>query len=334
MAIYNSYVNLTPANPNFNIRNFYVNKLKQQGATAYREDGISFAVTPVKINYAGFISTIKPVNYNAAKMNWWFNYDEKNSGAEMIFNRESNVCDTCILNNKFSFFKIKQLLYYKNNRFNIQNILLSPVIYTKQAGDRKEKTTYFEAGSFAFNEIKNEDEPIPAAAKFVGRSCNNLVLLPSDSANKPGENMIALDNWNLAGILYKDIKSQKLKAYNADRSIYPDVKNVLDYRKIDAYKNRSDMVPYYDSNGVIINYKTVLAEINFDSIYNFTLIQDFYFDFTKEILYAKPVALVPRISVVTSTGINIGFTDYWGVIFPEAKKKAVKKNEIAPRTNK
>jgi hypothetical protein len=323
-AIYSSYADLSTVNPNFNIRNFYINKLKQQGATAYMEDSISFAVTPVRIYYAQYKEAIKPITYDAVKMNWYFDYDDNHNASEKIMNRESN---TCALNNKLSFFKVKQLLYYRNNQFKIQNILISPVIYKKQAGAFKEEAEYFESSNFAFNETKDANAPIPSAAKFIGRSCNNLVLFLPDAANESGNNILTLNNWNLARLLYRDIKNKILKAYDTDKSIYPDTKNVLDYRRIETYKYAADsvMVPVFDSLGGSKGYKVIDYKINFDSIYNFTLVQDFYFDFTKEILYSKLVALAPRLPVVTSTGVYLGLTNYWGVIFPEEKKKVVKK---------
>ena len=305
-AIYTSYVNLTPVSPNFNIRNFYINKLKQSGATVYIEDQASFAVTSEKINYAQYKTTIKPVDYNAAKMNWRFDYDEKHDASETIFKQESNTCDTCILSNKFSFFKIKQLLYYKDNQFKIQNILISPVIYKKQELASKEETVYFETADFAFNEIKTANTTIPVAAKFIGRSCNHLVLLPSAQPRSSENNILTLNNWSLSALLYKDIKRRILKAYDTRLSDYPDKKNILDYRKIEEYQNTPIEIAVYDSVGNFIKNVKRIREINLDSIYNYTLIQDLYFDFDKEILYSKLVALVPRISVVTSQGIFLG----------------------------
>src|SRR3982750_5037882 len=63
-AIYTSYINLTPANPNFNIRNFYTNKLKEQPVTSYQEDNSTFTVSPVKINYADYKTGLKAVAYD------------------------------------------------------------------------------------------------------------------------------------------------------------------------------------------------------------------------------------------------------------------------------
>ena len=326
-AVYNSYVNLTPVNPNFNLRNFYVGKLKQQGATAYFQDNASFSVTPATLNYNQYKASIKAVTYDATKMNWFFNYDEKNNASEKIFAQESNTCDTCILSNRISFFKIKQLLYYRNNQFKIQNILLSPVIYKKETGASKETTSYFETSNFAFNEIKNADAAIPATAKFIGRSCNNLVLFPPDSNSISETNILTLNDWNLTRLLYAGVKKKILKAYSTDKSIYPDQKNMLDSRKIDEYKAEEILVPYYDSLGNILEYKKIKREVNYDSIYNYTLIQDFYFDFNKEILYSRLIALAPRVSIYTSTGQFIGLADYWGVIFPAEKKEIVKKKK-------
>jgi|GEM_PF-2498724 len=333
-AVYNSYVNLTPANPKLSIRNFYVNKLKKQGATAYIEDSASFTVTPTHINYNDYISSIKPISYGDTKTDWWFRADEKMTALEIAFNKESNKCDTCLLINKVSLFNVKQLLYYKDHQFKIQNVLMRPVIYKKGANDFKEDASYYEATDLLFNEAKTDDVSIPPSAKFISRSFNNLTLKAYRETNDNvfhetnckflgnGDSMLV--NW-----LYKDIKDKKLQAYSTDRSIYPDPHNMLDLQKVTEYKNDPVLVPIMDSTGAVVQTMTVRADMEnmLSRIYNFTLIQDLYFDFTKEKLYSKVIALVPRLPVYTSSGKLVGFTDYWGVMFPQEKKKAVKKSK-------
>ena len=325
-AVYDSYINLTTVNPNFNIRNFYVNKLKGLGATAYIQDSTSFSVTPLRLNYEQYKASIKE-DFEWEKRNWEFNYDDKHTAFEGIFANDSNSCDSCILNNKISFFKVKQLFYYRNNQFKIQNILLSPVIYTKETGSAKEKAKYFETSNFAFNEIKNADAPVPASAKFIGRSCSNLFLLPADSNSTSETRILTMNDWNITRFLYAGVKQKKLKAYNTDKSVYPDPKNILDYRKIDEYGVEQVVIPIYDSTGNITAYQKIKGDILYDVLINYALIQDFYFDFDKEILYSKLVALILRKKIYTSTGYLVGLKDYWGVIFPAEKKEIVKKKK-------
>ena len=101
----------------------------------------------------------------------------------------------------------------------------------------------------------------------------------------------------------------------------------MDYRKVDEYKVEPVLIPIYDSVGTIMTYKKIKPEINYDAIYNYALIQDFYFDFDKEILYSKLVALILRKEIYTSTGYLVGLKDYWGVIFPVEKKEIVQKKK-------
>ena len=54
-AIYNSYVNLTPANPNFDIRNFYLKKLEAGNIKAYKEDNVALSVTPYGLSNTSFL---------------------------------------------------------------------------------------------------------------------------------------------------------------------------------------------------------------------------------------------------------------------------------------
>lgn len=323
-AIYTSYINLTPVNPNFNIRNFYINKLKEQPGTAYREDNSGFTVSPVKVTYADYKAGLKAKTYDPLRMNWKFDYDDNgHNGFDNLFAEEVNACDTCANINKLSFLKVKQLLYYKDHRLNIKNILLSPLVYKKDTRTFKEGTVFYETAGFAFNESNTAENDIPPTAKLIGRAANELVLLPASQDNE--NNILTMDNWSLGIILYKDVKKNILKAYNTDNSIYPDTKKILDSRKIEMYKAEVIEVPVYDDDGNMKSYKKIAPEINYDSLYHYTLVQDFYFDFENEKLYSKLIAFIPRIRVITSMGIDLGLTNYWGVIFPETKKKAVKK---------
>ena len=112
-AIYTSYVNLTPANPNFSIRNFYINKLKQGTIKAYLQDSLSFAVTPIDVSNSDYKKDMKLEIDDSRKTNWYFNFTEGNNGFEKVFYNGSNNCDSCLYINDLSFFKVKQLLYYK-----------------------------------------------------------------------------------------------------------------------------------------------------------------------------------------------------------------------------
>ena len=326
-AVYNSYVNLTPANPSFSIRNFYINKLRKQGVTAYIDDSTALAVTPINITYSDYRSSIRPVNRSEEKMNWWFRVDDKKNALETIFTKESNKCDTCPLINKLLLFKVKQLLYYKEGQFKIQNILLNPIIYTKPADSYKEDASYYEASDLAFNEIKADETSVPPTAKFIARSFNNLILKSLPDSLGTGNKFLINGGPRLISLLYRDIKDQKIQAYSTDRSIYPDPHNILSGQKIDEYKKEPQFVSIMDSTGNITGTRKVLRDINFDDLFSFTLIQDFYFDFTKEKLYSKLVALVPRIVLYTSAGQQVGFVDYWGIIFSKEKKKRAKQTK-------
>ncbi|NOT90800.1 hypothetical protein [Ferruginibacter sp.] len=147
-AIYNSFINLTPANPNFNIRNFYFKKSQTNSIKAYSEDSLMLSVYPYELNNNAFLQNKKTVDYDNTKMNWHFNYDNKNDGFDILFKEDSNTCDNCLTKNKLSIFKVKQLLYYKNNQLKIQNILLNPIYYKKAYQNNREDVQYFETANF------------------------------------------------------------------------------------------------------------------------------------------------------------------------------------------
>ena len=314
-AIYNSVVNLTPVNPNFNINNFYFNKIRKRRLQTYTIDSVAFAVSRNKTTYEELLKNISYKKYNS-QINTMFNYDNRYDGAPAILYNEYNDCETC-LNNKLSLVKVKQLLYYKNNQLYIKNILINPLTYKKNKETTIEETMFAETINVAFDNANIEDTDIPSDAVFIGRSCNKLTLLAGDSSDNK---ILTTGDWNLFNILLKAIKKNILKAYNPDSSVYPSSNTVLDYQKIDEYKNPADTVDSYDELDAMKSY-VVRKDISTESIYNYSLIQDFYFDFNKEKLYSKLAAFIPKMKVISNSGIYLGDINYFGIIFSEENIK-------------
>ncbi|NOT90799.1 hypothetical protein [Ferruginibacter sp.] len=177
---------------------------------------------------------------------------------------------------------------------------------------------------FAFNDAASDSISIPQAAIFISRACNDLTLLPNTQNHVSKSKILTLDDWSLCLLFIKDITKKKIKAYNAEKNIYPEEKNILSIQKTYSYHLSPIKVPVFDDYGVLKTYKTITPEVNYDSIYNFLIVQDFYFDFVSEKLYSKVIAVIPRTRVFTSMGIDLGLTNHWGLIFPEEKKKIIK----------
>jgi len=120
---------------------------------------------------------------------------------------------------------------------------------------------------------------------------------------------------------------KKIKAYSIETSPYPNYKAIIAPNKINNYHNPNEEVNIYNPNGEVVGVRVVAREINYDSLYNYNLIQDFYFDFAKGKLYSKMVAFIPQINVVTNSGISLGLADHWGIIFQENKRKTIVKKK-------
>ncbi|UEG49252.1 hypothetical protein LK994_11480 [Ferruginibacter lapsinanis] len=325
-AIGNYYINLTPVNPNFNLSNYFFNKLKKASLIAYRDSDKDLSVTRYNVNYNDIISGRVFEKNDPEKTNWIFNYDDKHDATEEIFYKDSNDCDTCLLN-KLSFFKVKQLLYYKNHQLKIKNIFINPIVYKKKQEQRKEETLFAETFNVCFNPGESDNRTIPSSAVFINRTCNKITLSATPSGNFTETGVLTINNWSLGNQLFKDIKAKKIKAYDTEMSIYPTSASVIQSKQIEAYHNPPIEVMVYDVEGNVTGTKKVLSEINYDSLYTYKLIQDFYFDFATEKMYSKLIAFVPQINVITSSGISLGLTDYWGVIFDENTRKIVSKKK-------
>lgn len=324
-AVHSSYLNVTVANPNFDINRFYASKFKKGDVAVYSEDAAGFAVNKMFLGNAEFRKIKRSFYYDAQKMNWMFYFDDRNDASEQVFRNEGNHCDTCFGKNRISFIKVKQLLYYKNDRLYIQNLWLSPVVFTKNSGEGKEESRFTESMNVGFNAAGNDATTIPATARYIGRACNNLVLLPPDGTSE--SQVLTLQDWSLSALLNRRIKAGALQVYNTDSSLYPDKQFVADPSSIKKLRLPPLPVQVYSENGDVESVKMMEPEINYDSLYNYTLVQDLYFDFTKEKLYSRVIALAPRMKVETSAGVYLGLSNYWGIFFPPEKKKTVRKRK-------
>lgn len=324
-ALHSSYLNVTVANPNFDINRYYASKFRKGAAAIYSEDASGFAVNRLPMVNANFSKLKRSYEYDAGKMNWMFYFDEGNDASEQVFRNEENHCDTCFGKNRISFIKVKQLLYYKNDRLYVQNLWLTPVVYTKGRGEAKEDSRYTESVNVAFNDAQPDKITIPATARFIGRVCNNLELLPPDGAQE--NRVLTLRDWSLTALMNRRIRAGALQVYNPDSSIYPDKRYLTHPDSINKLRQPVIPVQVYSESGEVVSVKMVQAEINYDSLYNYTLVQDLYFDFGKEKLYSRVVALAPRMKIETSAGVYLGLTNYWGIFFPPEKKKIITKKK-------
>ena len=313
-AIYHSVLNLTPVNPNYDIWKFYERKLSSGPVSIYIPDSSTFAVERMQVKYAEYMAGISKIPFDAQEMNWKYDFADGNNTAESIFRNERSTCDSCFLDGKFSLMKVKQLIYYKNHQLYVQNVLLQPVFYTKTDYPERDNAKFYIGDAIAFNDSLTNNT-IPAKAIFICRTSN---LLNLSSLTKNENRVLTNYNHNLSLILYKDIKKDHIHAYNTESSLIPGTK-YLKKDSLDYYHNPVIEVPVFDSTGIIVGNKFIFSEINFDSIYHYSLIQDIYFDFTKEILYSKVVALVPFMNVITSAGVDLGLAPYWGVDFKRRK---------------
>lgn len=324
-AIYSSYINVTPVHPKYDINRFYLNKFNRQAVRTYTEIPEQFSVSPKLSRRTDLEKSFTTVPYDETKMNWLFNMDEGHDASENLLANENTVCENCLGKTRLSFIKARQLLYFKNDRFFIRNLWLTPLTYSKTAGSERQDIRFSETLNLAFDATLTENNSIPSTAVFISRSTNNLTLLPADRNTE--NRVLSIRNWNLTNILRQRIDAGAIKVYQPDSSIYPNEKYVLSLDSIHRLRNPPVPVNVYDPNGEVTDIRMVTAEINYDSLYNYTLVQDIYFDFNKEKLYSKVIALIPRRNVITNSGIFLGLANYMGIYFPEKKKKIIPKKK-------
>lgn len=314
-AVYHSILDLTPVNPNFNIQLFYLRKSREGTVTTYEEDSVGFAVfkkTTPKNTLQERLTKLSPKDQ--LEKNWRFDVALSQN---YIYQREAADCDRCFGSNKISFFRVKQLIYYKDHQLFVENVLIQPLIYKKQFYE-SDNTIDYVGEPVAF---KNTNNAQPSSAVFIARTSNLLNFKTFPYNNK--SLILSKTNYSLGPFLYKEIKNGFIKAYDTKDDFLPN-KNYLKSDSIEFYQNPLVEVPLYDTIGNTIGFKSFPNPFDYWSLHQFELIQDIYFDFKNEKLYSKVIALIPILYTYDSNGKQNGLKYFWGITFDKAATMKVK----------
>lgn len=140
---------LTPKTSRFSIKNRLINKLNNEGLFVYIIDTNNRTVAKelaTKINYKTFQSSFDITKDIFSREICHYDYLPLNSIKEL----KDDVSDSKKLQSKIDFFTVKQILYYKNGKINISNVLICPTLFEKH-----NKEEYLLNGKFLFNACFN-----------------------------------------------------------------------------------------------------------------------------------------------------------------------------------
>lgn len=78
-------------------------------------------------------------------------------------------------------------------------------------------------------------------------------------------------------------------------------------------------VPIYDAEGLISGYKVTNPEVNLDSFYKFRIKEEVIFDKESSRLFWRILGIAPVKRVITSSGVDLGFTPLFWVYYPDMR---------------
>ena len=307
------YLDLIPKIPNYSITRWYLKKLKQDGITAYLKNADGYSVTPFKLSPGGWK---KPFMTDTLSTNETFN-EFRSQYKDLALNNQSNcVCDTCYTPHAFDITKVKQILYYKDGKFNITNILLTPMCLSNTIRSKDEHTNVWNnLFNVAFN--NNPSRPPSNNMIFIGPVEKKYNLSSFDGA--PNKKLLTVKSDGIMHYLNRDFRKGLFLVND------PRTGKIITNKEYFTTSTESLSVAVYNNIGDIMGYKTVKPEMNPDSFYVFTITQDIYFDPKNEVLVSKVKKVAVMKQVVTSQGLNLGLSEFAIINYTSPKMIANKK---------
>ena len=281
-------VNLSPKINEFSLKKWYLDKLKNGSVAAYIKNRGSSSVSSYSLSLPGLEKQdwlkglgveISPLRY---PNQWHFidnsmpknNYDRvKFRGG--VLNLSADSCCGC---DEADAFRVKQVLNYKNGRFNIYDVFISPLCARKTD---KAPFEWYPLCNVAFNDNMNR--------KFPGLS-KDVVLLNTDELDydfsieypSPFDSVLTVYRTDIGSLIYQDVLKGNIKPVDAETGKAIQVKNFL------SWKMGSDTMAVYDINDItkINEYRVVQQERSSRDFSRLRIKQDLYFDFKNERLYS------------------------------------------------
>ncbi len=281
-------VNLSPKIKEFSLKKWYLDKLKNGSVTAYLKNSDNSSVSSYTFSLPGIqtqdwltgLGIEVWANYHPAV---WTFIDKTlpRPDYERVKYRSGTLnfsADSCCGCDDADAFRAKQVLTYKNGKFSIHNVFISPLCL------RQTKTPpadWFPLCNVAYNDNMER--------KFPGL-CKDVVLLNTDEVDydfnlrtpSAFDSVLTVYRTDIGGLIYQDILKGRLKPVEIETG------KIIPTKKFLTWRMPADTIPVYDVNDVskIVRYQVVQAERSSREFSRIRIKQELYFDFKNEKLYS------------------------------------------------
>ena len=304
-------INLSPKINKYSLKKWYLGKLKNGTVTAYSKDKGSSAVSSYSLSLPGIEKQdwlkglaveISPLRYP----NQWHFIDNSlpKSSYERLKYRGGRLnlsADSCCGCDEADAFRAKQIINYKNGKFSIYNVFISPLCARKTD---KAPFDWYPLCNVAYNDN--------AERKFPGLS-KDVVLLNTDEVDydfsrenpSPFDSVLIVYRTDIGSLIYQDVLKGNIKPIDIESGKPMPVKKFL------TWKMPVDTMAVYNDNGEVSSYKVVQQERSSSDFSRLRIKQDLYFDFKNERLYSVVRSVVIMVAVRSYDGSIRGYMPYF-----------------------
>lgn len=303
-------INLSPKINEYSLKKWYLDKLKNGSVNAYTKVKGSSAVTSFSLSLPGLEKQdwlkglsveISPVKH---PREWYFidnsipadNYERvKYRGGNLKFSADS--CCGC---DEADAFRVKQVLNYKNGKFSIYNVFISPLCARKTD---KPPFDWYPLCNVAYND--NLERKFPGLSKEVVLLNTGEVDYEFSNENpSPFDSVLTVYRTDIGSLIYQDVLKGNIKPVDFQTGKPMTVKKFL------TWQMPADTVADIGDEGQITKYRVVQQERSSSDFSRLRIKQDLYFDFKNERLYSVIRSVIIMLPVKSYDGSIRGYTPY------------------------
>jgi hypothetical protein len=308
-AEYDQLIEITPTIKHYGIKEVLFKQLQKNGCISnYRIDNDSVIKTKFCLADPSLLTTYFITNDNIYH-SIYINQYSTNSESSFIINEKKCSCIGKYQKNKFDVYRIKQIIYYKNAKLYIKNILVTPLCLKDVIDTNNFQQLLWQA---AYSSCYNDSHKILTTA--IKNKCidlGNAEAMYNFNYDVTSDSLPATvftkKNAVFSHHLYEDILNNKLTAIG-------DSNKIIAAGKIINYGVDSIQVMIGDDT-TSSAVKTIFPDVSIDSFYKFTINQHFYFDTVNDILYSEVNYIDVNKEVITSQGVDLGTAAWYRVYF-------------------
>lgn len=279
-------MNLTPKANGLSLKKWYLDRLKGSSVKAYRTDGRFFSSYPLSMPGLQTQEWLKGLAIELSAHRFpqeWYFFD-KTLPADDYNRYKARVrnlnlaADSCCGCDEADAFRAKQVLSYKNGKFKIYNVFISPLCARQTASPPSD---WYPLCNVAYNDNTER--------KFLGVSKDVMLLNTNElDYNFDTENPSGLDSVytsyrsDIGNLIYQDILLGRLRPVDAQTGKPIPVKKLL------TIGMPADTLMAFDADDPekLTAYRVIQKQRNPRDFNRIRIKQELYFDFKNERLYS------------------------------------------------